>query len=277
MRGPRALALVLAALAAGCGDDSANDLGVADGGADLSAAADAAADQSVAIDLAPLDATCGLERFAGFIPGSLTLQRVDCTCGCVIDSFESNIVSGYWGKPTVGNATYDPMLGVGLGISLATPDGGGAAIGALNSLSALEPFYLDGDFDLLVDYSLSGPLPDDSHVLLTVQDTSPTGKYILERERTLAGGDDYAATLGGVGAVTLATSAASGTLELERNGATVKAIADGTAVSQFTGAGTARMSLILTGALASCPGGGCEFTVVFHNARMTRGALTDRP
>jgi hypothetical protein len=169
------------------------------------------------------------------------------------------------------------MQNVGLAIALATPDGGGASVGAVNSLSPVEPFWLDGDFDLLVDYRLTGPLPDDAHVLLTVQDATPTGHYVVARERLAGSGDVYSATLGGIAKITLATTAASGTLELQRNGAAIKALADGAAVSQFTGAGTARVQLILTGALASCAGTGCAFTVVFSNARLTRGAITDRP
>ncbi|HZS42214.1 MAG TPA: hypothetical protein VFF06_35535 [Polyangia bacterium] len=273
----RALSLVLAAALAGCGDD-AQPNGDGGGAADLSAVADGGADQAVsAPDLTLVDATCALHRFSGFFTGNPTEQRLDCTCGCIIDDFDSNIVNGYWGKPTAGNATLEPMAGVGLAIALATPDGGGASVGAVNSLSPVEPFWLDGDFDLLVDYSLSGPLPDDAHVLLTVQDTSATGHYIVGRERLSGTGDVYSATLGGIAPVTISTTAASGTLELQRNGSSIKALADGSAVSQFTGAGTARVQLILTGALASCPGTGCAFTVTFHNARMMRGAITDRP
>jgi hypothetical protein len=267
----RALAIAAACLLAGCGDDVANDLGAP---ADLSALADAAADHGV--DLAPLDATCTLQRFTGFFVGSPTEQRLDCTCGCIVDDFDSNIVNGYWGKPTAGNASYDPMPGNGLGVVVATPDGGGASIGGLNSLAPVEPFYLDGDFDLLVDWKAAA-LPNDAHVILTAQDGTALGHYAVERTRDVGGNDLYVATLGGIAPVSAATTATSGTLELKRTGATVQALADGAPISQFTGAGTARMSLILTVALASCSGGGCEFEGVFHHARMTRGAIVDRP
>ncbi len=270
MRRASALAALVFACA-GCGDDVATDLGASN---DLSALADAAADHGV--DLAPLDATCTLQHFSGFVTGSPTEQRLDCTCGCIVDDFDSNIVSGYWGKPTAGNASYDPMPGNGLGIIVATPDGGGASVGGLNSLVPLEPFYLDGDFDVLVDWRAAA-LSNEAHVILGVQDTTPTGHYSVERTRDASGADLYVATLGGIAPVSAATTATSGTLELKRTGAAVQALADGTAISQFTGAGTARMSLILTVALAGCSGSGCELEAVFHHARMTRGALVDRP
>jgi hypothetical protein len=262
-------AALIALLVAGCGGDHNAPDGGGDGGpggADLSAVADLHG---------PVDASCVLQLFGGFGGASTTERLVDCTCGCIIDRFESGIIAGFWGVPTTAGASFTPT-DAGLQLSLAPPDGG-LAIGAVNSSSPVAPFYLDGNFDLQVDYRLSGPLPPDAHVVLTVADMTATGHYAVERERTAGGQDVYSASLGGIAPVTLATTAAAGTLELSRSGSTVKATADGAQVSQFTGANGARLGLVISGALNDCGGGPCAMTVTFHNARMNGGALVDRP
>ncbi len=259
-------AAIFALALAGCGGDQ----GTPDG-SDLGAGAD---DLSVARDLAlPVDAVCVHQLFTGFAGTSPTERRLDCACGCTIDKMTGGFVAGFWGVPTTPGASLTPT-DAGFQFFLAPPDGG-VAIATVNSQAPVAPFYLDGDYDLFVDYALQGALPAGGHAILNVQDVTPTGHFTVERENISGTGDVYGATLGGIPQVTMVTAATSGTLELKRVGAAVHAIADGTEVSQFTGASTGRVLLAITGALADC-GPGCTATVVFSNARMTAGALVDR-
>lgn len=263
--------LVAAAwLASGCGNGSRSD-----GGADLSAVS---GDLGAPRDLsASGDLSCVHQTFAGFAGTTANERRLDCTCGCDVDTFESGVVSGFW-NVAAGESGVVPLVGVGLELEVASD--GGTALSALNSESPLGPFYLDGDFDLLVDWRLAAPPPPGAHLTLNLSDQSGTvnGSYSLERERTTAGNGDFTAQLGGIAPVQIATTAESGTLELARSGFAVRALADGNLISQFTGASKGRLTVAFSAAVQGCvsDGGACQLTVVWHRMRMTGGALVDR-
>jgi len=266
------LPFVLLALVAGCDhNDDLNDGGVAD----LSVVFD---DAGNPLDLsAPGDLLCVPQTFGGFFGVTPSERRFDCSCGCTVDPFTGSVVAGFWNSAVPG-ATFAPSTN-GLSVSVTSSDGG-VAIGALNSLNPASPFYIDGDFDLLIDYQLVGTPPQGAHLILsTLNETLPgsSGTYRVERERDGAGTHQYSAELGGISPVKLATSATQGTLELQRTGFAFRALADGTQVTQFLGGAKARMTIVLTAALdVGCTGPGCELQIVWRNLRLKQGALVDR-
>jgi hypothetical protein len=274
--------LVLLGLLAACGGESTND-GGADGGRDMAVTVE---DMPVPRDLAGADLTCTLRTFMGFPGTSASLRRLDCPCGCILDAFAGTTI-GWWQPVTGPGASFSPTTS-GL-YATAAPTDAGTAVAGLSSVGLTYSFYLDGDFDLSVDWRFADVPPPDAHAIakvLVVNGASNLG-YSIERQRTLASVDEFTAQLGGIAPVSSATSEVSGTLRLVRTGFTIEAWANGTKVSQFTGATNARLGLILSAAQseAGCAvdggarpdGGACEVTVVWTNARLAVGSLVDRP
>ncbi len=267
------LALSVVCFAA-CGDDGSGS-GL-DGGNGDGPDQSVNGDGNTGVDFAsPVDATCMLQTFTGFPGISAQLRRLDCSCGCVIDSFDTTQVSGFW-NGSVMDSTFNPTV-TGLNVTPAIGDGG-VAFGGLTSINPANTFFLDGDFDVLIDYQLETALPNDAQASLQVNNLKPpvNSTYTVERQRSVGGAQLYSAAVAGIQPVTAATTATTGTLELERTGFTIRAVADGTEVTRFTGAVQDRLALLLTAGVNSCSGGGCTFTVRWRNLRMTRGALVDR-
>jgi hypothetical protein len=262
-----ALALLLVV---GCDDTSPPD------GNDLSALSDGGGGVP---DLFGADLTCTQPPFEGFGGFSPSERRLACPCGCTIDTFASPQVAGFWQPVTLGTTQLAPSA-AGLTVTV-TASGSETALAALSSLEPTNRFYLDGDFDLLIDYELLAAPPDASHVILNVRDPDQmaiTSSYTVERERTAAGEDRHTAYLGGIPHVRVPTSAQSGTLELRRTGLTVQALASGTQVSQFTGAVAGRLAVFVNGTVEGCAAdaGGCTLSVRWRNLRLAHGTLVDR-
>jgi hypothetical protein len=267
----RSVALVASLLlVVGCGEDEG-----ATARHDLAASGDLAAPSGVG-DLGPDLSACVPRMFLGFFGTSDTPRSLDCTCGCVIDSFDGQFVASYWGNPHTTNAVFQGQPGTGLALTLTHAPGAGVESGGLNSFSPVAPFFLAGDFDVLVDYKLLTPLPPDTHLVLGVQ--PKLGSDSVERARAADGSDQVAANLGGA-LVTQASAATAGTLELQRTGGTVAALVDGIKVAQSVGGALEPVALTLAGAIASCSvdgGASCSATLVWHNLRMKSGSLVDR-
>src|SRR5262245_9822793 len=139
--------LLAVLLLGGCSDDNGGAGG--DGGADLSAGAIdfAAAD----LTSPSRDMTCAFSTFGGFFGASSTEQRFDCPGGCSIDTFQGNQVSSLW-NGSVQSSMLKPTA-TGLEIT-PEPADGGVAFAGLSSVNPGGKFFLDGDFDLLIDYQL---------------------------------------------------------------------------------------------------------------------------
>jgi hypothetical protein len=256
------------ALAAGCGKDESND-----GGADMAVPVDDAGNPLDLTGGASSDMVCANQTFAGFFGMTPSERRIECTCGCTIDPFTGASVSAYWSSPVPG-ALYTPGA-TGLGVAVGSD--GGVAVAALNSLNPASPFYLDGDFDMLIDYQIIGTPANGSHIVLNALNSTlagGSGTYRVERERTTAGVNQYSAELGGIAPVKLATTATQGTLRIERQDFTFRASADGTQVTQFLGGVRARMEIVLTAAIEGCAG--CTLQIVWKNLRLAKGTLVDR-
>ncbi len=262
---------------------------------DVASPPDATSDLSMIVDAAVgeappphTDSGCTIETFAGFLGISPEERHVSCACGCTIDHFSSQAISDFWGMVLSPGAAFDPTLN-GLNVVLdPTVDGGvgtdgGVTVAGLNSRVLTGPFFIDGDFDLLVDYALYAPLPLDAHVQFYVQanPAGPVGTFSIERGRTSAGANVYSTTLGSSAPVPQASLQQAGTLEIVRTGSTVQAIADGQLLSQRVGAATTRLTLILTGGMTGCGGGvdggaRCRAAFAWKNLRALKGTLVDR-
>jgi hypothetical protein len=260
--------LVALLCAAGCDDDTSlpaivHDLSV--GAFDFASAPDLSS---------RVDAGCTRQLFGGFAGLSDFERRVDCTCGCTIDAFEGNMVAGFWATPASTNTVFAPTS---TGMQVALRRSGMTEFGTLASLAPIGPFYLDGDFDVSVEYRLTGDVPPDAQAMLAL--STPTTTHSVERARLPDGSDVARALFAGVAPVAIPDSSTTGTIDFIRQGSTLEAIVDGVLVSKLTGAGTARLSLALTATLAACApdaGDTCSFTMVWHNLKMIGGALVDR-
>ncbi len=288
MRLPGGMSIIACAMfscLAGCGSSTSQDAGVDDLAVPSSIEIEDLA--RVRPDLSSTDMSCYLHTFSAFF-GVEPDERVDdCTCGCIIDSFDSKQLNPLWGQPMAGSVSYVATR-TGLYVGAYAVGDGGVGVAGLSSLNTVAPFYLDGDFDLRVEYRLLGTPPADGHAILKVlsPNNSTIYSYSIERQRSLSTTDEYAARLNGIPAVTQATVAMSGTLRLVRAGATMQAWADGVKLAQYISATGERLAIFLTTAATSdgCAanagsndGGVCAMTVEWHNLHLDHGRLVDRP
>lgn len=270
MRGILALALVAVC---GCGDDSTGAPSQ-----DLSGVVSFDMSGSVG-DLAG----CMPGSFQGF-PGSTSLLRFACPCGCSIDGLQNNLVNGIWGTPHSTGASFAPMQNVGLGVALDFTGANSYEYGTLVSEGAISPFYLDGDFDILVDYDLVTPPPGDSHLILGVRNPttlSGASVYEIERWHHADGSDSYTTMLGGVPSTSVTTAATRGTLRLTRAGFTLTSYADGSMVSTLIAQSAGRLAITVTATLGGCTtsdaGARCSYTPRWKLLRLASGTLVNLP
>ncbi len=266
--------LVLALLVgAGCGDDSTMT-----GGGDLGAGDDLAAPSGA--DLS----ACTTQLFPTFTGVQTSPMRFDCPCGCIIDPMDGDTLNPMWGATHTANAGFAPMAGVGLGMSLTWAGGPTPEQAGLYSVGPIAQFFLDGDFDMLIDYDLATAPPGESHLVLSVRDPGTVqGLSVFEVERAhLADGtDEYSTMLGGVPPVALPTAATHGTLRLTRQGYTVSAYGDGQKISTLIAQKAGRVAVNLAATLAGCTtsdaGATCGYTPRWRALRLATGTLVNLP
>lgn len=268
--------LVLALVAGGCGDDTttaSGDMGA--GGDDMFAAVG---------DLARSgDMVCTNLSFPGFSGVQTSLAVFACPCGCTVDSMESSAVNPMWGASSTSPSSFVPLAGVGLGEHLDF-NGSLQQLG-LYSVGPTAQFFLDGDFDMLVDYDLVSAPPGQTHLLMSVRDPGAVMSvqtFDIEREQLSDGSGYYATMLGGVPSNMAATTATHGTLRITRQGFTYTSYADGTMVSTLIAQKAPRVAVTVTGTLNDCSaadGGGatCSYQPRFHNLRLASGTLVNLP
>ncbi|HWE28234.1 MAG TPA: hypothetical protein VHB97_09545 [Polyangia bacterium] len=274
----RVLLIVCMASLAGCGDDTTT-AGHGNGG-DMSAQAGDDLASS-----APDMATCMFRTFLGYPGTNASPLTFDCSCGCMIDAFANTIVNENWGASTSGGAGFVPTAS-GLQLSLATTTTSASpSLASLASEGPIARFFLDGDFDLQVDYDLntSAP-PGEAHLVLGVRYPNTVEGipvYEVERAREADGSEVYVTALGGVPAVQVATTATHGTLRLTRAGFTLKSYGDGQLVSTLIAQDANRLEVTLAGALASCTdadaGTSCTFGPSWRNLQLNHGTLVNQP
>ena len=269
--------LVLALLAGGCGDDTTTasaDLGGS--GDDMPAV--------TGFDFSRTgDLICDNMFFGGFngVPTSLAIFA--CPCGCVVDAMETGGVNPMWGATRTTGSSFVGIANVGLGEDLEYS--GTAAQLGLYSVGPTAQFFLDGDFDMLLDYDLVTAPPGETHLILGVRDpgtVAGTQTFELEREQMADGTNYYATMLGGVPSAMVATTATHGTIEIKRAGFTYTSYGDGALVSTLIATKAPRVAVTVTGALNGCTtsdGGGasCGYEPRFHNLRLASGTLVNLP
>jgi hypothetical protein len=263
--------VALAVLGLGCGDDTVAarpDMHVSTPGHDMSAT--------------PVDAArCG-GTFSGFEPGA-PLTVFSCSCGCTIDSFMHADVLPIW---TVARSGSSQAVGTSTGVEtlLEPTSANPVAVLGLISQAQMNGFFLDGDFDLLVDYSFGGTAPPgELHLILgTRLPTLVLGTeiYDVERARLADGRDVYRSQLGGVPPQDTATAATQGTLELIRKGLTTTTLADGKRLGAFTAASGGRLEITLSAALSGCSDGDagtCTDAPRWISLRLNGGTIVNQP
>lgn len=263
--------LLLLPLFAACTDDDDKP------GADLAAVSDQGigdlpGDQQAGPDLAE----CQYGTFLGL--GEVdNEQTFACTCGCLIDGLQGSFISGTWSVITSLNGTATAMGASG--VELAATSTGDVEFAGLSSLPGINPFYLDGDFEISLDYELDTVSPDARVRLITqTQGGPPTGTFLVERVRNTDGVDRFAGLTGEVAAVAVETDQTSGTLTLRRLGATFTAYADGQLIGQLSGGSVARLHIIANAGMRSCgvDGGTCEVKARIKNLRLQFGTLINK-
>ncbi len=269
--------LLLCAALGGCDDDSTSGPG------DLSVAGESDAgvpDLSVTGDLLVCNAL-----FNGFNGVQTTPATFACPCGCIVDSMESSVVNPMWGASHSSKSSFAPIAGVALGEQLDWDGTSSFEYGSLYSVGPTAQFFLDGDFDMLLDYDLVSAPPGETHLVLSVRDPgSVQGLQIFEIERELRadGTSDYATMLGGVPPASVPTTATHGTLRMTRQGFTYKTYGDGQLVSTFIAQKATRVAVNVTATLNGCmfsDGGGasCGYQPRFHLLRLSTGTLVNLP
>jgi hypothetical protein len=274
----RALCLVvlLAGSLVGCDDDStghAGDMGA--GGDDLFFGG---------VDFAGGDLLCSYRSFNGFIGVPTSLVVFDCPCGCTVDGMESSVVNPMWGQSHSPSSSFAPIVGTALGEELHFDGSSGFEFDALYSVGPTAQFFLDGDFDMLVDYDLVSPPPGETHLVVSVRDPGTVmGIQIfdIEREQLADGSNSYVTMLGGVPSNAIATTATHGTLRMTRQGFTYKTYGDGNLVSMLIAQKAPRVAVNVTATLNGCTtsdsGATCSYQPRFHNLRLASGTLVNLP
>ena len=267
--------LLLALVAGGCGDDTTDVNGdMSMGGDDASASHP---DFVVAGDM-----PCANRLFNGFNGVQTSLSYFACPCGCTVDAMESSIVNPMWGASHTANSSFAPIAGVALGEDLHY-SGTVEQLG-LYSVGPTAQFFLDGDFDLLVDYDLVSAPPGETHLVVSVRDPGTVQgiqTFEIEREQLADGSSFYATMLGGVPDATVATTATHGTLRMTRQQFTYKTYGDGAMVSMLIAQKAPRVAVTVTATLNGCTtsdmGASCSYQPRFHNLRLASGTLVNLP
>jgi hypothetical protein len=267
--------LLLALLAGGCGDDTTDVNG------DLSMSGDDASASNPDFVVAG-DMPCANRLFPGFNGVQTSLAFFGCPCGCTVDAMESAVVNPMWGASHTANSNFAPIAGVGLGEDLHY-SGSVEQLG-LYSVGPTAQFFLDGDFDLLVDYDLVSAPPGETHLVVSVRDPGTVQgiqTFEIEREQMADGSNFYATMLGGVPNASVATTATHGTLRMTRQGFMYKTYGDGALVSTLIAQKAPRVAVTITGTLNGCTtsdmGTSCTYQPRFHNVRLASGTLVNLP
>jgi hypothetical protein len=276
-KAPLVLLLLIGGCISGCGDDKPGpDGGTGDdlGGGGDGGSADLAGEVR--------DMTCVPHAFLGFAGDNSVFHEQDCSCGCVVDAFENNLTNAMWGRSVSNGAVFTPMQGVGLGVELTFTTPGTLESGGLASEGPTAQFYLDGDFDITVEYDLgSTPPPGTSHLVLGTRTPGTSGgtfHYEVERYHHDDGSDSYETNLGGIAKSGGSTTATHGTLRLTRSAFVVTSYADGQQLSTLIAQNGDRLLVTLAATLSTCSGGAtpCSYTPRWHLLKLVSGHLVNQ-
>jgi hypothetical protein len=200
----------------------------------------------------------------------------------VIDPMEESNVNSLWGSTLSSGASWTPLTGVALGADLRYS--GSVVQAGLYSAGPANQFFLDGDFDLLLDYDMVAKPPGQGHLVLGVRDPGVVMNiqtYDVERQQASDGTESYASMLGGVPNVTIPTTAMKGTLRITREGYKYTTYGDGNMVTTLIAQKAGRVAVTATAVLSDCAlsdgGASCEWQPRFHNMRLQSGTIVNLP
>ena len=221
---------------------------------------------------------CEAPTFAGFSGASASERRLDCgLCGCVVDTLTHAASNDLWARSASSASLHDDPAG----LRLVVDGGADVAFATIASSNPIGDFYLDGDFDLRVDYALSMLPPGGALALrATLRDDTA---FDVRRARSSDGDERYATALLDA-VVHHATTAPTGTLRLVRVGDRITAYGDGVLLATADRGAAGRASISLTGIVEGCvrpdagsaDAGTCALQVTAHQLRLASGALVDR-
>lgn len=260
----------LLACVSGCDDEG-------DKPADMSVVVDASLDGSGGDLTRPPDfAECKFGTFPGLTEVD-NVQTYACPCGCLVDGLQGSSINSVWAVVASANGLAMPVAGEG--IDLSATSFGLVEFAGISSLNGIVPFFLDADFEISVDYTLTELSPDSRVRLITqTEGGPPTGTFLVERVRNLDGVDRYAGLTGEVAATAVETDAMEGTLTLRRVGGELSAIADGVVLGKLSGGSVARMHIIVTTGMKSCgvDAGSCSAKARIKNLRVANGTFINQ-
>jgi hypothetical protein len=272
------LLLLLALVAGGCGDDTTNGTG------DLGAFGDDLSADGRDLSALTGDLICSNTSFNGFTGVQTSLAVFACPCGCTVDGMNSSVVNPMWGASHSPSSGFAPIAGVGLGENLHFDGTSTFELCALYSVGPTSQFFLDGDFDLLIDYDLGSSPPGETHLIVSVRDPGTVQGiqiFDIEREQLADGSNAYVTMLGGVPSNSVATTATHGTLRMTRKGFTYTTYGDGTMVSTLIAQKANRVALNVTATLNGCStsdgASTCAYQPRFHDLRLASGTLVNLP
>ncbi len=237
-------------------------------------------DLSVASDLTTFDLApqCMVRTFNGF-GGDAGISPIDCPCGCVIDPFTAPLNPARWTLLTNGTPGWSASLSGGvMQMTKGVPVNGDFVF-----IYSDQHFYLEGDFELRVDYlvpnwpvggraelAAQGPIPDLGASPLPTQ---VAFSYLA------AGIRDQVILDTDVHDVAASPMVMSGTLQLTRMGARICGGVLGRDSSCRDGSGPGRLRIfVLAGVFSPTCAPSCgPIDMRFSNLRLVSGRLVPTP
>jgi hypothetical protein len=174
---------------------------------------------------------------------------------------------------------------MGLDIAVTSSSNTLEQAGLASEGSPTSRFFLDGDFDIRVEYDL-GPTPPPGTAKLILGTRKPqmlngTPQYEVEREQRADGSNFHSSMLGGVPTVEQATTATRGVLRMKREGFTVTSYAGTTAITTLIAQEAGRLSITLNASLQGCTasdlGMTCSYMPRWHKLELISGTLAALP
>jgi hypothetical protein len=240
-------------------------------------------DQSADIGMST-DMVCTPSVFPGFGGAGGATSPFSCTtCGCIIDDFTSN-TNPRWTR------TSKPGWSDSIGGGLLTITGAQMDNGTEDLVSSQGHFYLQGDFVLSMDYSVT-TWPSGGGLTLLVQspqtDLGAAVNQAIAHTYTATAVNHHYMQIAAQAAQDTATAASSGTFEISRTGDQLCARYVG-AIPGLTKCGTvaglpASLSVAIQGSVfgsscfAGCGAGCCAFQTQSSNLVLKSGTIVSLP
>jgi hypothetical protein len=227
---------------------------------------------------------CVPPNFLGFFDGG-SPDPLDCNqCGCELDSLEN---AAAWPLKFTHPALY-------AGWSEAPDDGGHTILapapnnGEIDYFHSKDKFYLDGDFDLTLDYQVLAQ-PQGGYLLMLVEGAPTDGGFVpidpFGYAQEIQSTTSYSQWVDFTDDrfLYIDTNATAGTLRVRRSGNKLCASTMGQQEGCHTGTGAARVwvqfqAQVSNGGCSSrCTNDCCNFRVHWSHLRLRHGSVVSQP